>query len=56
MGKDLMERHDFVPNGELNQIVIHNKLQKTLDKVKTSKAMGTDKIPSEMLLMIIMCT
>ncbi len=43
-----MERH-FVPNGELNQIITHDELQKFLGKAKTNKAMGIDKILDEIL-------
>ncbi len=44
-----MEHHDFVPNDELNQIITHSEIQIALNKAKSNKAMGIDKIPNEIL-------
>ncbi len=42
-----MEHHDYVPNGILNQIIMHDELQKVLGKVKNNKAMRIVEIPNE---------
>ncbi len=44
-----MQHRDFVPNSELNQIVILDELQIAPGKAKYNKSMAIDQISNEIL-------